>query len=44
MYNFKLICPSCFSVQYRFSHLDITKLNPYGAKCIFCKSIMTTRP
>nr|WP_241825947.1 hypothetical protein [Izhakiella australiensis] len=35
-----LRCPHCHGSQYRTSAFDITKANPYGAKCIFCKSIM----
>ncbi|WP_143806316.1 cold shock small protein YmcF [Pantoea latae] len=33
-------CPSCQSSQYRVSAFDQCKSNPYGAKCIFCKSAM----
>ncbi|MFT8210830.1 MAG: cold-shock protein [Symbiopectobacterium sp.] len=35
-----LKCPCCQSSQYRTSHFDVSAWNPYGAKCIFCKSIM----
>ncbi|WP_366509355.1 cold-shock protein [uncultured Pluralibacter sp.] len=33
-------CPCCHGSQYRVSHFDITEQNPFGAKCIFCKSVM----
>ncbi|WFL69419.1 MULTISPECIES: cold-shock protein [unclassified Pantoea] len=36
----RLRCPHCQSSQYRTSAFDITKMNPHGAKCIFCKSSM----
>ncbi len=35
-------CPCCHGSQYRTSHFDVTANNPYGAKCIFCKSSMMT--
>ncbi|MCZ3383530.1 MULTISPECIES: cold shock small protein YmcF [Enterobacteriaceae] len=35
-------CPCCHGSQYRISSFDITEKNPAGAKCIFCKSAMTT--
>ncbi|MEW5560299.1 cold-shock protein [Enterobacter asburiae] len=33
-------CPCCHGSQYRTSAFDVTKSNPHGAKCIFCKSAM----
>ncbi|WP_072009057.1 cold shock small protein YmcF [Yokenella regensburgei] len=33
-------CPCCHGSQYRTSHFDISDSNPFGAKCIFCKSSM----
>ncbi|MER0125994.1 cold-shock protein [Franconibacter daqui] len=33
-------CPCCQGSQYRTSHFDVSEKNPYGAKCIFCKSNM----
>ncbi|MDW3092096.1 cold-shock protein [Citrobacter freundii] len=30
------------SSQYRTSNFDVTEKNPFGAKCIFCKSTMIT--
>ncbi|EPK9626882.1 hypothetical protein ACQCNZ_17405 [Proteus mirabilis] len=39
--NFK--CPCCSSSQYRTSQFDVTVNNPHGAKCIFCKSVMTAQ-
>nr|WP_143088817.1 cold-shock protein [Izhakiella capsodis] len=38
--SLSLRCPHCRSSQYRTSVFDISKANPDGAKCIFCKSIM----
>ncbi|UYU33815.1 cold shock small protein YmcF [Siccibacter colletis] len=35
-------CPCCHGSQYRTSAFDVTENNPFGAKCIFCKSAMTT--
>ncbi|MDY0970982.1 cold-shock protein [Siccibacter turicensis] len=35
-------CPCCHGSQYRTSPFDMTEKNPFGAKCIFCKSAMTT--
>ncbi|WP_241898910.1 MULTISPECIES: hypothetical protein [unclassified Erwinia] len=40
MISHYLRCPNCHGSQYRTSVFDITKANPFGAKCIFCKSIM----
>ncbi|EKZ5693398.1 cold-shock protein [Klebsiella quasipneumoniae] len=41
-------CPCCHGSQYRTSQFDVTEKNPFGAKCIFCKSAMmaldTLRP
>ncbi|MDU3301478.1 MAG: cold-shock protein, partial [Enterobacter ludwigii] len=31
----------CHGSQYRTSIFDVSEKNPYGAKCIFCKSTMT---
>ncbi|POT56587.1 cold-shock protein [Citrobacter amalonaticus] len=33
-------CPRCHGSQYRTSVFDVSEKNPFGAKCIFCKSIM----
>ncbi|MGG6100266.1 cold-shock protein [Pantoea allii] len=33
-------CPHCSGSQYRKSHFDVTRANPHGAKCIFCKTIV----
>ncbi|WP_238938915.1 cold-shock protein [Mixta mediterraneensis] len=33
-------CPHCNGSQYRTSHYDVTRANPLGAKCIFCKSVV----
>ncbi|HHR6214808.1 TPA: hypothetical protein ACS705_000899 [Providencia alcalifaciens] len=33
-------CPCCKGSQYRRYHFEVTKSNPSGAKCIFCKSNM----
>ncbi|WP_238712141.1 MULTISPECIES: cold shock small protein YmcF [Tenebrionibacter/Tenebrionicola group] len=33
-------CPRCHGSQYRTSAFDISANNPFGAKCIFCKSNM----
>ncbi|HHS9739649.1 TPA: cold-shock protein [Raoultella ornithinolytica] len=35
-------CPCCHGSQYRTSNYDVTKKNPFGAKCIFCKTSMIT--
>ncbi|MCS2147789.1 cold shock small protein YmcF [Scandinavium manionii] len=35
-------CPCCHGSQYRTSSFDVTEKNPFGAKCIFCKSAMIT--
>lgn len=35
-------CPCCHGSQYRTSQFDVTDKNPFGAKCIFCKSAMMT--
>ncbi|WP_330998788.1 cold shock small protein YmcF [Intestinirhabdus alba] len=35
-------CPCCHGSQYRTSTFDVTESNPFGAKCIFCKSPMIT--
>ncbi|OUR02379.1 cold-shock protein [Pluralibacter gergoviae] len=35
-------CPCCHGSQYRVSHFDVSEKNPFGAKCIFCKSAMVT--
>ncbi|MDA3131283.1 MULTISPECIES: cold shock small protein YmcF [Enterobacteriaceae] len=35
-------CPCCHGSQYRTSHFDVSEQNPFGAKCIFCKSAMVT--
>ncbi|EDQ4220049.1 cold-shock protein [Salmonella enterica subsp. enterica serovar Lille] len=35
-------CPCCHGSQYRTSTFDVTGQNPFGAKCIFCKSTMIT--
>ncbi|XWJ93637.1 cold-shock protein [Phytobacter ursingii] len=42
MSNIYLRCPKCHGSQYRLSHFDVTETNPYGAKCIFCKTVMVT--
>uniref|UniRef100_UPI00374326BA cold shock small protein YmcF n=1 Tax=Proteus terrae TaxID=1574161 RepID=UPI00374326BA len=36
-------CPCCRGSQYRTSQFDVTVNNPHGAKCIFCKSVMTAQ-
>ncbi|MEG3109620.1 MULTISPECIES: cold-shock protein [Pantoea] len=33
-------CLHCNGSQYRTSHFDVTRANPHGAKCIFCKSVV----
>ncbi|MDC9590594.1 hypothetical protein PSI23_15190 [Xenorhabdus sp. XENO-10] len=33
-------CPCCKGSQYRRYLSDVSENNPYGAKCIFCKSVM----
>ncbi|MCI1034256.1 hypothetical protein EDF75_2448 [Raoultella sp. BIGb0149] len=35
-------CPCCHGSQYRTSNYDVSESNPFGAKCIFCKSSMIT--
>ncbi|MEM0432482.1 cold-shock protein [Escherichia coli] len=35
-------CPCCHGSQYRTSSFDVSDRNPFGAKCIFCKSMMIT--
>ncbi|MEP9308509.1 cold-shock protein [Enterobacter cloacae] len=35
-------CPCCHGSQYRTSAFDVSEKNPFGAKCIFCKSPMIT--
>ncbi|ELT9605463.1 cold shock small protein YmcF [Raoultella planticola] len=35
-------CPCCHGSQYRTSNYDVTEKNPFGAKCIFCKTSMIT--
>ncbi|MTD40887.1 cold-shock protein [Erwinia sp. CPCC 100877] len=35
-----LRCPCCQGSQFRTSHFDVSERNPYGARCIFCKSVM----
>ncbi|MDF7662947.1 hypothetical protein PUG81_28750 [Erwiniaceae bacterium L1_54_6] len=35
-----LRCPHCRGSQCRTSAYDISRQNPSGAKCIFCKSAM----
>ncbi|HHD7497142.1 TPA: cold-shock protein, partial [Klebsiella oxytoca] len=35
-------CPCCHGSQYRTSTYDVSEKNPFGAKCIFCKSAMIT--
>ncbi|WP_288446759.1 cold-shock protein [uncultured Enterobacter sp.] len=35
-------CPCCHGSQYRTSAFDVSEKNPFGAKCIFCKSSMIT--
>ncbi|WP_420026174.1 cold-shock protein [Enterobacter ludwigii] len=39
--NIHFRCPCCHGSQYRTSIFDVSEKNPYGAKCIFCKSTMT---
>ncbi|NDJ57045.1 cold-shock protein [Enterobacteriaceae bacterium 4M9] len=38
--NLHFKCPRCHGSQYRTSAFDISENNPFGAKCIFCKSNM----
>ncbi|WP_237760999.1 MULTISPECIES: cold shock small protein YmcF [Pantoea] len=38
--NFRFQCPCCRGSQYRTSVYDVSKNNPHGAKCIFCKANM----
>ncbi|AVV39228.1 cold shock small protein YmcF [Pantoea vagans] len=33
-------CLHCNGSQFRTSHFDVTRANPHGAKCIFCKSVV----
>ncbi|HDG1693097.1 TPA: cold-shock protein, partial [Kluyvera georgiana] len=33
-------CPCCHGSQYRTSIFDVSERNPFGAKCIFCKTNM----
>nr|WP_233610794.1 cold-shock protein [Citrobacter youngae] len=40
--NIHFRCPCCHGSQYRTSNFDVTEKNPFGAKCIFCKSTMIT--
>ncbi|WP_410739298.1 cold shock small protein YmcF [Citrobacter sedlakii] len=40
--NIHFRCPCCHGSQYRNSSFDVTVSNPFGAKCIFCKSTMIT--
>nr|DAG12495.1 MAG TPA: Transcription initiation factor IIE, alpha FINGER, Transcription [Caudoviricetes sp.] len=40
--NIHFRCPCCHGSQYRTSSFDVTEKNPFGAKCIFCKSTMIT--
>ncbi|MFK3704629.1 cold-shock protein [Klebsiella sp. NPDC088457] len=35
-------CPCCHGSQYRTSNYDVSEKNPFGAKCIFCKTSMIT--
>ncbi|MES0263653.1 cold shock domain-containing protein [Citrobacter sedlakii] len=35
-------CPCCHGSQYRTSAFDVTEKKPFGAKCIFCESVMVT--
>ncbi|MEW5561221.1 cold-shock protein [Enterobacter asburiae] len=39
--NIHFRCPCCHGSQYRTSIFDVSEKNPFGAKCIFCKSTMT---
>lgn len=36
-------CPCCHGSQYRTSAFDVSEKNPYGTKCIFCKSPMVAQ-
>nr|WP_072015695.1 cold-shock protein [Citrobacter farmeri] len=40
--NIHFRCPCCHGSQYRTSSFDVTDRNPFGAKCIFCKTTMIT--
>ena len=40
--NIHFRCPCCHGSQYRTSNYDVSESNPFGAKCIFCKSSMIT--
>ncbi|MDL5165995.1 hypothetical protein QSH14_02690 [Proteus faecis] len=36
-------CPCYRGSQYRTSQFDVSVNNPGGAKCIFCKNVMTAQ-
>ncbi|EPK7358020.1 cold-shock protein [Kluyvera intermedia] len=38
--NIHFRCPCCHGSQYRTSIFDVSEKNPFGAKCIFCKTNM----
>ncbi|ASG63240.1 MULTISPECIES: cold-shock protein [Kluyvera] len=38
--NIHFRCPCCHGSQYRTSVFDVSEKNPFGAKCIFCKTNM----
>ncbi|MFV0261434.1 MAG: hypothetical protein ACK5JN_03200 [Kluyvera sp.] len=38
--NIHFRCPCCHGSQYRTSVFDVSERNPFGAKCIFCKTNM----
>ncbi|HGK4672992.1 hypothetical protein C8256_23620 [Kluyvera genomosp. 2] len=38
--NIHFRCPCCHGSQYRMSAFDVSEKNPFGAKCIFCKTNM----
>ncbi|WP_308537642.1 cold-shock protein [uncultured Kluyvera sp.] len=38
--NIHFRCPCCHGSQYRTSIFDVSEKNPFGAKCIFCKTTM----
>ncbi|HGH5978265.1 TPA: hypothetical protein ACJI8J_001629 [Kluyvera georgiana] len=38
--NIHFRCPCCHGSQYRTSIFDVSERNPFGAKCIFCKTNM----
>ncbi|WP_130835137.1 cold shock small protein YmcF [[Erwinia] mediterraneensis] len=42
--NVKFKCPCCHGHQYRLSVFDVSRNNPHGAVCIFCKSVMKASP